>query len=61
MALALGLADAFAVHRTADGPTIPAPGHFSPWRRDLGHGESVARFLSHAAQPNMRRFSHTAA
>jgi hypothetical protein len=32
MALALRLADAFAVHRTADGTTVPAPGPH-PWQR----------------------------
>ena len=34
------------------------PGHVSS---HLGHGESVARFLSHAAQPNMRKFSRSSA
>ena len=54
MALALRLADAFAAHRTAGGPTIPAPGRLTPsWHPTWATAAVVALLLAGGAH-NMR-------
>ena len=61
MALALRLADAFAAHRTAGGPTIPAPGRLTPsgiqpGPRQLSWLFFGLRYDPDARFPSWRRF-----